>query len=68
MTTRKHTVEVEVLDKGNYSQGDTLTYLADGIEFTATGEFYIDRQGVLHHTHVFDDGTEMDVAVPYFND
>lgn len=63
----KHTVEFYELCKGSYGQGDTLTYFADGVQFDVTGEFYVDRQGVLHHTHIFDDGTEMEVKAQYFD-
>lgn len=61
----KHTIEFYELLKGNYGQGDALTYFADGKEYNVTGEFYVDRKGILHHTHTFDDGEEMDVTCQY---
>lgn len=34
---KKHTIECYELLKGNYNQGNTLTYFADGKEYNVTG-------------------------------
>lgn len=60
----KHTIEFYELLKGNYGH-DTLIYFADGKEYNVTGEFYIDCQGILHHTHIFDDREELEVTCQY---
>ena len=46
--------------KGGFAE--SVVYLADGIEITVSGEFYVDKSGLRHHTHCFDDGVEMDVV------
>ena len=60
-----HTIIVDELIKGSYNQGDTLVYQADGVEINVTGEFYVDKQGILHHSHVFEDGTEVGFQIEY---
>ena len=32
--------------------GLTLYYELDGVPYNVTGEFYIDRKGIMHHTAV----------------
>lgn len=61
---KKHTLEVYELVKGNYNQGDTLVYFADGLEISITGVFYV-KDGILHHTHIFNDGVEMEITITY---
>ena len=68
ITKNGHTVEFYELEKGNYNQGDSLIYFADGIEVNVSGEFYVDRKGTLHHTHEFEDGTEIELNIPYTED
>lgn len=63
---KKHTIEAYSLHKGGYCN-DTLTYFADGTEIEITGEFYVDKQNNLHHTHIFDDGEEVELIVKYEN-
>lgn len=65
--TKKHKIEDVELRKGNYHQGDTLTYTADGKEVVVSGEFYVDDDYKLHHTHEFEDGTEIEIVIPYEN-
>ena len=48
----QHKIEPYSLQKGGYCN-DTLTY--------------VDRDNKLHHTHIFDDGVEMEIVVPYEN-
>lgn len=60
-----HTIIVDELIKGSYNQGDTLVYQADGVEISVSGDFYVDKQHMLHHSHVFEDGTEMDFQIEY---
>lgn len=60
-----HTIIVDELIKGNYNQGDTLVYLADSVEISVSGDFYVDKQHMLHHSHVFEDGTELDFQIEY---
>lgn len=62
---KKHKIEDVELLKGNYHQGDTLTYTADGKDVAVTGEFYVDGDNVLHHTHEFEDGTEIEIKIKY---
>lgn len=54
------------LTKNNH-QGDCLTFTADGEEINVTGEFFVDRNGQLHHTHIFPDGEEVEITIPYNN-
>ena len=63
MKTKHEITDVE-LTKGNYHRGDTLTYKADGEWVEVTGEFYV-KNGVLHHTHIFEDDEEIEITTPY---
>lgn len=56
----KHSIEVLDYSKGKYLEN--VIYLADGVEIVVSGEFYIDAAGNRHHTHIFNDGMEMDVV------
>lgn len=51
----QHKIESYSLQKGGYCN-DTLTYFADDVQIDVSGEFYVDRDNKLHHTHIFDDG------------
>ena len=48
-------------------QGITLSYDIDGIPYSVTGEFYIDKKGVLHHmaTDPKDGDSEIEILVQY---
>lgn len=59
-----HEVTDVELTKGGYGH-DTLVYFADGEEIEVTGEFYVDKDGMLHHTHTFEDGEEIEITLPY---
>lgn len=61
----KHIVEDIELTKGTYNTGDTLTYVVDGQQYDVTGDFWVDNDHMLHHTHICDDGTELDITTPY---
>ncbi len=65
-TPIEHKIEPYSLLKGGYCN-DTLTYFADNVQIDVSGEFYVDRDHKLHHTHIFDDGVEMEIVVPYEN-
>ena len=60
----EHEIEDVELTKGSYNRGDTLTYKADGEWAEVTGEFYI-KDGILHHTHIFEDDTEVEITINY---
>lgn len=59
-----HTIEDVELTKHGYHH-DCLTYVADGKYCQFDGEFYVDKEGFLHHTHIFDDGIEKEIVVKY---
>lgn len=61
---KNHTIEDVELTKHGY-QHDCLTYVADGKYCQVDGEFYVDKDGFLHHTHIFDDGIEKEIVVKY---
>lgn len=62
---KKYQITDVELTKGNFNQGDTLRYKANGEEQCVTGEFYIDKNGILHHSHIFPDGTEVEIKTKY---
>lgn len=39
-----------------------LTYMADGKQVDVNGEFYRDSNGTYHHTHIFEDDTELELT------
>ena len=54
----KHKIEVLDFDKkGHYNW---LIYKADDKTINVTGEFQVDKEGLWHHTHEFEDGIEME--------
>ena len=61
---REHEITDVELTKGNYNRGDVLTYKADGEWVEVTGEFWV-KDGILHHTHIFDDDEELEVTINY---
>lgn len=61
-----HRIEDVTLTK--HSNGsDNLQYTADGKNFEEDGEFYVDKNNNLHHTHLFEDNEEMEIVIPYEN-
>lgn len=50
---KKHTI-TDIEFSGNACNGH-LYYKADGVEVEVDGEFYIDKNGVGHHDHWFDE-------------
>ena len=50
-------------------QGITLYYELDGVPCAVSGEFYIDKHGVLHHTVADpkDEAKEIEILVQYFD-
>ena len=43
--------------------GLNLYYELDGVPYNVTGEFWIDRKQVLHHTHEEENGNEIEILV-----
>ena len=61
-----HRIEDIMLTK--HSNGsDNLQYKADGKTYEVDGEFYVDKEYRLHHTHIFENGDEQEIIVPYKN-
>lgn len=65
LTNNKRVNNVECTKDGN--QGITLYYEIDGKPFTVTGEFYIDKNGVLHHSAIdpTNENEEIEIMVQY---
>ena len=63
--TAEPNVEDVELMKGNYNTGDTLTWTYNGKEYSCTGEFYVDKDNVLHHTFIAPNGKEIEITTPY---
>lgn len=57
--------EIEVLEVGKAGNGLYIQYEIDGNQYECTGEFYIDKDGVLHHTHIMPDGEEIEITYQY---
>ncbi len=65
-TPIEHRIEDIVLTKhGNGS--DNLQYVADGHPCEWDGEFLVDNEHRLHHTHIFENGDEQEIVIPYEN-
>lgn len=61
-----HRIEDIMLTK--HSNGsDNLSYVADGKNFEVDGEFLVDKEHRLHHTHIFENGDEQEIVIPYEN-
>ena len=58
--TRNMKHKIEVLDTYKKGFHPWLIYKADDKIINVTGEFYIDKEGLWHHTHEFEDGVEME--------
>lgn len=41
---------VEVISVNRSGLGLSICYEIDGVEYSVDGEFYIDRNSILHHT------------------
>ena len=59
-----HKVEDIELTKAGYGH-DTLTWVLDGEEQSCTGEFYVDKEGMLHHTAIAANGDEVEITIKY---
>lgn len=55
-----------ILSKHN--RGFNLCYTFDGKLIEVDGQFYIDKNGYLHHTHIDEDGSEYLIKVLFFNE
>lgn len=64
-TPIEHRIEDIMLTK--HSHGDNLQYTADGQHIEVDGEFFVDKLNWLHHSHIFADGSEVEIVVPYEN-
>ena len=65
-TPIEHRIEDIILTK--HSNGsDNLQYKADGKMSEVDGEFYVDKDDLLHHTHIFENGDELEIVIPYKN-
>ena len=65
-TPIEHRIEDIMLTK--HSNGcDNLQYKADCKTYEVDGEFYVDKEYKLHHTHIFENGDEMEIVIPYKN-
>lgn len=64
MKKKYYVTDVE-LTKGNYSQGDSLTWVYAGAEYSATGEFFVDSKGYLHHSFFTPMGKEKEIKMRY---
>ena len=54
----KHTIEIIDFEKKGCCTW--LIYKADDKTINVTGEFQVDKEGLWHHAHEFEDGTEME--------
>ena len=59
-----HKVEDVELEKHN-NQGDYLSWVIDGEEQWAQGEFFVDKNGILHHTAIAPNGDEVEITIKY---
>ena len=65
-TPIEHRIEDIMLTK--HSNGsDNLQYKADGKMSEVDGEFYVDKDDRLHHMHIFENGDELEIVIPYKN-
>lgn len=65
-TPIEHRIEDVMLTK-HHNGSDNLQYTADGKTFEVDGEFYVDKENKLHHTHLFENGDEIEIVIPYEN-
>lgn len=66
ITPIEHRIEDVMLTK-HHNGNDNLQYTADSKNFEVDGEFFVDKQHKLHHTHIFENGDEMEIVIPYEN-
>lgn len=59
-----HNLEDVELEKGGYGH-DTLSWVLDGEYQSCTGEFYVDKTGMLHHTAIAPNGDEVEITAKY---
>lgn len=52
------------LTKGNH-QGDNLTWSFMGKDYCCTGEFFVDKDNMLHHTFFAPSGKEIEITCKY---
>lgn len=65
-TPIEHRIEDVMLTK-HHNGNDNLQYKADGKTYEVDGEFYVDKEYRLHHTHIFENGDEQEIIIPYKN-
>lgn len=59
----KELTNVELEKHAN--QGDFLSWEYDGIGYWCQGEFYVDKNHILHHNWLTPDGEEIDITIEY---
>lgn len=59
-----YVTDVEIV-KGNSHQSDTITWMYGGVEYSCTGEFFVDNKGYLHHSFITPRGKEVKFKVKY---
>lgn len=65
-TPIEHRIEEIMLTK--HSNGsDNLQYKADDKTYEFDGDFLVDNDHCLHHTHTFENGDEQEIVIPYEN-
>ena len=65
-TPIEHRIEDVMLTK-HHNGSDNLQYTADGKAFEWDGGFLVDKENKLHHTHIFENGDEQEIVIPYEN-
>lgn len=55
------THSIEIIEVGRSGLGHYIQYEIDGTQYECSGEFYIDKDNVLHHTHIMPDGEEVEI-------
>lgn len=66
MKKRYYVTDIQLFKHGNGC--DTLIWVYAGREYQADGEFYVDKQGYLHHSSFSPRGKELEIKVKYFKD
>lgn len=60
----KRISNVELMKSTNYC---TLSWVFDGVDYSCTGEFFVDNDGNLHHVFFTPQNEELEIVVPYFS-
>ena len=60
----EHDIEDIELDKHN-NGGDYLSWKIDGTDQWCQGEFFVDKDSMLHHTAIAPNGDEVEITIKY---